>query len=69
VVRAKCEEDAFGTDPDDKRFQVEKNNDNLFRRLLKQIGDPALARDYEARKTRALDEGEVPPAAAPGRAP
>jgi hypothetical protein len=65
AVRSACDEEAFGTDPDDKRYQAKKNNENLFRRLLKQIADPALARDLEARKAHALSEGEAQAAAIP----
>ena len=56
-VRSACADDVLGTDPDDKRYQARKNDETLFRRLSKQIADPALARDLEARKGRALDEG------------
>ena len=65
AFRAKCDEAAFGTDPDDKRYQARKNNEDLWRRLLKQIADPALSRDLEARKARALSEGEAPAADVP----
>jgi hypothetical protein len=60
VIRTKCEEEAFGTEPDEKRYQTRKTTDDLFRRLLKRIGDPALIKEYQSRKARALAEGEVP---------
>jgi hypothetical protein len=69
VARAKCDEEVFGADPDDKRYQAEKNNENLFRRLLKQIADPALARDLEARKALTLTQGEAPSITIPKPAP
>jgi hypothetical protein len=62
---AQCHEEAFGSDPDDKQYQARKNNENLFRRLLKQIADPALTADLEARKQRALSEGEAKTADVP----
>jgi hypothetical protein len=58
-VREACEGLTLGTDPDDKRYQANKNNEDLFRRLLQRIADPAIARDLEARKARALAEGEA----------
>jgi hypothetical protein len=65
AVRGKCEEEAFGTDPDDKRYQAQKNNESLFRRLLKNIADPALAKSLAARKGAAQSFGEVYPASKP----
>ena len=65
VVRNGCDDEVFGTEPDDKKYQAKKNNEDLFRRLLQQIADPALASDLEARKARALTEGEAQAADVP----
>lgn len=65
AVRGTCDEDAFGSDPDDKKYQAKKNNESLFRRLLKQIADPPLARDLEARKASALGGDDVKAATIP----
>jgi hypothetical protein len=59
VVRNTCDDEAFGTDTDAKKYQARKNNESLFRRLLKQIADPPLARDLQARKAHALSDGEA----------
>ncbi len=65
AIKSACDDEVFGTDPDDKKYQARKNNETLFRRLLRQIADPALVRDLEARKARALSEGAVPAGGAP----
>jgi hypothetical protein len=59
VAETQCEEEALGSDPDEKKYQAKKANEALFRRLLKQIGDPALTADLERRKAAALSEGAV----------
>jgi hypothetical protein len=64
-VRVACDDLVFGTEPDDKKYQARKNNEDLFRRLLAKIADPALTRDLEARKARALAEGEAETASVP----
>jgi hypothetical protein len=61
VLKA-CDDEAYGTDPDDKKLLAQRNNEDLFRRLLKKLADPALARDYEARRAHAIVNAEVPPA-------
>jgi len=57
AARHKCDDEVFGTDPEEKKYQARKNNEDLFRRLLKKIADPALTRELEARRERALREG------------
>ncbi len=53
VIKARCWEDAFGTEWYDER----KNNENLWRRLMKTIADPELVAPLEARKQEALSTG------------
>lgn len=47
----------FGTSPPEERYESEKNQDTLFRRTLKQIGDPAITKDYENRRAAAEQNG------------
>lgn len=53
ALKASCWEEAFGTD----WYQPRKNNENLWRRLMKTIADPDLVAPLEARKREALSTG------------
>jgi len=60
-----CRDEVFGTDPDEKKYRATRNDETLFRRLLKQIADAPVARDLEARKLVALRDGAAPDAPKP----
>lgn len=53
---ADCEQRVWGGTAED-RYDAEKNQDTLFRRTLKQIGDSALADDLTARRAAAESNG------------
>jgi hypothetical protein len=52
-LRTSCWEDAFGSE----WYEERKNNENLWRRLMKTIADPELVAALEARKQEALTTG------------
>lgn len=66
-----CALRVYGDTPLDERYDALHSQDTLFRRTLKQIGDPQITHDYEARRVAAeqsgnyskLDLGKLKPAA------
>ena len=54
---ADCALRVYGDTPLDERYDALHSQDTLFRRTLKQIGDPQLTRDYEARRVAAEQSG------------
>lgn len=52
-----CALRVYGEGAPDERYDAQHNQDTLFRRTLKQIGDAQLTKDYEARRTAAEQSG------------